>query len=318
MDISPQETTFNQQVSKNRVKSILLFIGFFLFAEAVIAAIMYFGTGTLNLISFLVGSGAALIVMTVMYFITPKVAVMMARAEEITADSEPVLWNVVEELALAGGTPMPRVYVMRNEQYLNAFATGRDMKHGHVLITQGLLDTLTREELEGVIAHELSHLRNGDIKVMTLAASLAMIIGVIADMATRVAFFGGGNRNNNGPGAIISVVALLLVAILAPLTAVIIQSAISRNREALADASAIELTRNPVGLENALTKISQGGSRVSTAKEQSAHMFFSDPFSGKGKKVSKREKMGKWVERLFSTHPPIQERIDLLRAYRGG
>lgn len=188
------------------------------------------------------------------------------------------------------------------------------MTHGHVVVTQGLLKTMNREELSGVIAHELSHLRNGDIRVMTMAAALAMIIGLISNIALRMSIFSGGRNNNNngGPAAIIGLVALLLVAILAPLSAVVIQSAISRKRESLADASAVELTRNPIGLESALTKISQGGSVVSTAKDQRAHMFFSDPIT----KLRKGKKQ-RLMERLFSTHPPLDERIDLLRTYRG-
>lgn len=306
-------TTFQDQIRANRWKTVLLFAGFYLFTEAVIFAVIYFGIGQVTVLNFAITSVIALIVMLITYFTTPKVALMASRAEEVTAETEPQLWNIVEELSIASGMPMPRVYVMRKEGRLNAFATGRNMEHGHVVVTQGLLSTMNREEFSGVIAHELSHLRNGDIRLMTMAAALAMIIGIVSNMALRISFFGRGRNNSNGPSAIVSLVALILVAILAPLSAVIIQSAISRKRESLADASAVDLTRNPVGLENALTKINQGGSVVSTAKEQRAHMFFSDPITN----LRQGEQKTGFLERLFSTHPPIQERIDLLRVYRG-
>lgn len=303
-----KETTFHDQISKNRIKTFLLFGGFLLFLVGVIAACLYFITGKVDVISVGVGSAAAFVFLIISYLVTPKIALMVNHAEEITADSEPVLWNVVEELSLASGSLMPRVHVMRREPGLNAFATGLSLKSGHVVVTQGLLDSLNREELQGVIAHELSHLRNGDIKVMTMAAAMASVIGIITALATRVMMFGGNSNNRNPAGAIISIVALLLLAILAPLAALVIQSAISRKRESLADASAVELTRNPAGLESALAKIG-GASVVSSANSERAHMFFSNPLSKKN--------MTGFVNKMFATHPPIEERIQILRDYQG-
>lgn len=240
------------------------------------------------------------------YYSSASIALSMARAVEIRKKDNPTLWNTVENLCIGAGLPMPKIYITPERQ-INAFATGRDPKHAAVAVTAGALERLDKTELQGVIAHELSHVGNRDILVSTVAAVLAGIISLIADIFLRSLFFSGmgGNRgrDNDRGGELFFVIAIIL-SILAPIGTVMIQLAISRRRESLADASSVLLTRYPEGLISALRKIGQDKTPMATARDSTAHMWIDNPF--KGQRVS-------WWRKLFMTHPPIEERIAALQ-----
>jgi heat shock protein HtpX len=246
------------------------------------------------------------------YYSSAKIALSMARAQEIQKSDNPMLWNVVENLCIADGLPMPKLYITPELQ-INAFATGRDQQHAAVAVTAGALQRLDKTELEGVIAHELSHVKNRDILVSTVAAILAGIIALIADVFLRSLFFsggrgfGGGRGGNNEAQEIFFIFAIVL-SILAPIGTMLIQLAISRRREALADASGVLLTRYPEGLISALQKIAVDDVPMRTAKDSTAHMWLDNPFKGKG---------ASWWHKLFATHPPIEERIAALQKMEG-
>lgn len=240
------------------------------------------------------------------YYSSAGIALSMAHATEIEKKDNPLLWNIVENLCIEAGLPMPKIYITPERQ-INAFATGRDPKHAAVAVTAGALDRLDKTELQGVLAHELSHVGNRDILVSTVAAVLAGIISLIADIFLRSLFFGGmgggRGRNNDQGGELFFIIAIAL-SILAPIGTVMIQLAISRRRESLADASGVLLTRYPEGLIAALRKIGQDETPMKTAKDSTAHMWIDNPF--KGQQVS-------WWHKLFMTHPPIEERIAALQ-----
>jgi heat shock protein HtpX len=229
------------------------------------------------------------------YWFSDRLVLAMHRAQPVTRDQAPQLYEILERLTARAGLPMPRVYVLP-EEAPNAFATGRDPRHAAVAVTHGILRLLNAEELEGVLAHELSHVRNRDILIGSVAATLAAAVMVIAHMARWAAIFGTGSRENRD-GA--SPITLLATAILAPIAATLIQLAVSRSREFQADASGAEMTRNPYGLANALQKLESASQRIPmlTAGTTSNHLFIVKPFSGQA------------LAGLFSTHPPIQERV---------
>ena len=236
-----------------------------------------------------------------------RVVLRASRARPATPKEFPRLHNVVEGLCIAAGIPKPAVYVIP-EQAPNAFATGRDPEHSSIAVTQGLLETLNRVELEGVIAHELSHVKNRDILVGTLVATLVGVVVLLADWMRRAFFWGGGRRDRDRGGgglAVVLVVVALVLSILAPLMAQLIRFAVSRKREYLADASGALLTRYPPGLAAALRKIAASSNQMRVANNATAHLWFSQPSRQPGEGVSR-------VERLFSTHPPIGERIRIL------
>jgi len=239
------------------------------------------------------------------YYSSAKIALSLARAQEIQRNDNPELWNIVENLAITAGLPMPKLYITPELQ-INAFATGRDPAHAAVAVTQGALQRLNKVELQGVIAHELSHVGNRDILVSTVAAILAGIISLIADVFLRSMFWGGmgGRGRNNEAGEIFFIFAIVL-SILAPIGTMLIQLAISRRREALADASGVLLTRYPEGLISALQKIAVDETPMRSAKDSTAHMWLDNPFKGSGTS---------WWHRLFMTHPPIEDRIKALQA----
>jgi len=243
------------------------------------------------------------------YYKGDKIALATSRARQVTHDEEPQLFNVVEEMSIASGNPMPAVYVI-NDSAPNAFATGRDPGHSSIAVTTGLIEKMNREELQGVVAHEMSHVRNYDILFATLVGVMVGAIALMADFFLRWSFWGGGRRSNNnsGPIAIVVMVVALLLAILAPIAARMVQLAISRKREYLADASAVELTRNPNGLANALEKIAGDPEVLEGANRATAHLYIAQP-------IKKFEKKSRG---LFDTHPPIQERIAVLRAMASG
>jgi len=238
------------------------------------------------------------------YWFSDKIVLKMYRAHQVTREDQPQLYDIVEKLASKAELPMPKVYIMENPTP-NAFATGRNPKNGAVAVTTGIMKILNREELEGVIAHELSHIRNRDILVGTIAATLVGTITFLARMAGYAAMFGGSSRDNDKGGNVFYELALLIVA---PIAAVLIQMAISRSREYMADESGAKISGKPMGLANALSKLSQANKMLPMAHAgtSSAHMFIVNPLSGKS------------MMKLFSTHPPIEERIERLKEIAAG
>ncbi|MDP2934193.1 MAG: M48 family metallopeptidase [bacterium] len=235
------------------------------------------------------------------YWFSDKIVLAMSRANPITHEQAPELYHIVENLTITAGLPMPRIYLI-DDPSPNAFATGRDAKHAVVAVTRGLLEILDKTELEGVIAHELSHIGNKDMLLQTAVVVLVGVITMIANIFMRGRFFGrkGNDRGGGQAGAILMIVGLVFI-ILSPIFAKLIQFAISRKREYLADASGALLTRYPEGLARALEKISQNPIPLRVANNATAHLFIASPF--KGKKISN----------LFSTHPPAEERVKRLR-----
>ncbi|MEO0049155.1 MAG: hypothetical protein RL556_487 [Actinomycetota bacterium] len=239
------------------------------------------------------------------YYMAGALAVAMSGAVQIQKSDNPRLWRIVENLAISQGMPMPKVYII-NDAAPNAFATGRDPQHAIVAATSGILEIMNDSELEGVMAHEMGHVKNYDIRVNTIVFGLVSAVGVIADIAIRMAFWGGmggrrDDRNDNGLGAIVLIIGVV-ASIIAWLIGPIITAAVSRQREYLADATSAEITRYPDGLASALEKLGQYGRPLKRASSSMAHMYFADPI-----------KPG-LVERVFSTHPPIPARIKRLQA----
>ena len=242
------------------------------------------------------------------YYSSSRIALGISGAKEVTREQEPELVRKVENLCIGAGLPMPKVYVIEDGSP-NAFATGRDPEHASVAVTRGLLDKLEPLELEGVLAHELSHIGNYDIRVMTMVVVLIGLAALMADFMFRLTFFGAGRRSSNrgkgGGGAIAIIFVIAIIgAILAPIAAQAIRFAISRQREYLADASGALLTRHPEGLASALEKIAADPDALGAANKATAHLYINNPL---------REHKS-LLNNLFSTHPPIEERVRLLRA----
>jgi heat shock protein HtpX len=236
------------------------------------------------------------------YWFSDRIILKMYRAQEATEAEEPVLHRIVRELALRGGLPMPKVYIIPKDAP-NAFATGRNPRHAAVAVTTGIKELLTEEELKGVLAHELSHIRHRDILIGTVAATIAGAISMIASMARFGAMFGGLGGDNREGGGIAQLVAILVLTTLASLAAIVIQLAISRSREYHADEGGAQLAGNPLYLARALAKLDAGAQRIPMQVNPStAHMLIVNPLRGKG------------IQSLFSTHPPIEERIRRLEA----
>jgi heat shock protein HtpX len=244
------------------------------------------------------------------YFAGDKLVLTVSGAKEVDDTTAPQLMNIVREMAIAANIPVPRVHIIEDTAP-NAFATGRDPRHASIAVTTGLLQKLDREELQGVIGHELSHVRNFDIRFALIVGVMVGAIAILADFFLRFTFWGGGRRSSNREGgggaqAIVFVVAIVL-AILAPVISRLIQLAVNRQREYLADASSVELTRNPYGLERALAKISGDAEVLEVANRGTQHMYFTNPI----KKFEAR------ASGLMSTHPPIVDRINRLRQLTG-
>jgi heat shock protein HtpX len=237
------------------------------------------------------------------YWYSDKLVLAMTGAHPVTRSERPELWNIVENLSITAGLPMPKVYIV-NDPAPNAFATGRDPEHAVVAVTTGLLQILDRSELEGVIAHELSHIGNRDMLVMTVAVVLAGFVAMLADFFMRALMHGGGGDRNKSP---VFLVFGIIGIILVPIAAQLIQLAISRKREFLADASGALLTRYPEGLASALEKISRTNRPMSNASHATAHLFISNPFG------SANQSIGSKIGTLFQTHPPVEDRIRMLR-----
>ena len=306
--------TFYDQISANRRNSFLLALVVVLLLGALGFSIGYAITGSAGgavatttiavIIGVVLGVGS--------YFAGDKILLAASGAKEVDEVSAPQLTNVVREMALAANVPMPKVYLI-DDSAPNAFATGRDPKHASVAVTTGLVDKLDREELQGVIGHELSHVRNLDIRFALIVGVMVGSIALLSDFFLRFTFWGGGRRSSrdrDGGGGglqVIMIVVALALAVLAPIAARMVQLAVSRQREYLADSSSVELTRNPYGLERALAKISADKEVLEVANRATQHLYFTNPI----KKFEER------ASGLFSTHPPIVERINRLRDLTG-
>lgn len=238
------------------------------------------------------------------YWFSDKIVLKATKAQPIKKEDDPELYRIVENLSITAGIPMPKVFIL-NESQPNAFATGRDEKHAVVAVTKGLLGKLERSEIEGVIAHEIAHIKNKDILLQTAVVVLVGIVVILSDFFLRISMWGGGDKDNNN---ILAVILGIIAAILAPIGASLIQLSISRKREFLADASGALLTRYPEGLASALEKISSDNSPLRTANNSNAHLFISSPLRGKSSKG--------WFSKLFLTHPPIEERVANLRGMK--
>jgi heat shock protein HtpX len=238
------------------------------------------------------------------YYNSDSIALSLSGAKPVTHKTHPAYSNIVENLSSVARIPRPKIYVI-DSPALNAFATGRDPEHGAICVTQGLLDTMTRTEIEGVVAHELSHIRNYDTRLMTIVAILVGSIAMILNWSWRISWHKGGDRDSDSKGNAIVMVIGIIFIILAPILAQLIQLAISRRREFYADASAAHLTRQPSGLISALKKIAANEKVVlETANTATAHLYIDDPMTV--------ETHGSWMTKMFSTHPPIAERIKAL------
>ena len=307
--------TFYSQIAANRRNSFFLMLILVAILSVLGFAIGYGTTGQAGAgLGWLGIFGVIAIISSVVsYFSGDKVVLGVSKARRVTATEQPQLINVVTEMALAAAVPMPAVYLI-DDTAPNAFATGRDPRHASIAITTGLLEKLDREELQGVIGHELSHVRNYDIRYSLLVGVLVGTVALLADFFLRFTFWGGfgGRRSSNdrdgggGLQAIVFVLAIVL-AILAPFFTRLVQLAVSRQREYLADASSVELTRNPQGLERALAAIAEDPEVLEVANRATQHLYFTNPI----KKFEARSKG------LFSTHPPIVDRINRLRALSG-
>jgi len=305
--------TFYDQISANRRNSFLLALVVVLLLGALGFTIGYAITGSAGgavatttiavIIGVVLGVGS--------YFAGDKLLLAASGAKEVDEVSAPQLTNVVRELALAANVPMPKVYLI-DDSAPNAFATGRDPKHASVAVTTGLVEKLDREELQGVIGHELSHVRSLDIRFALIVGVMVGSIALLSDFFLRFTFWGGARRSGRdreGGGGlqVIMLVLALVLAVLAPIAARMVQLAVSRQREYLADSSSVELTRNPYGLERALAKISADKEVLEVANRATQHLYFTNPI----KKFEQRS------SGLFSTHPPIVERINRLRDLTG-
>lgn len=292
------------EISRNKTQSVLLIFVFllviiglgFVFSQA-------YNSPEILILAVIVSTGSAL----VSYFFSDRITLALSRAQEVDRQSNQELYRLVENLTIAAGLPVPRIYVI-DDTAPNAFATGRDPKHAVIVYTTGILQKLNKAELEGVTAHELSHVGNYDIRFMTLVVVLVGVVTLLGDWFLRMSFLGGGRKrsdDNNGGGQIFILIGIIL-AILSPIVATLIKLAVSRRREYLADASGALLTRYPEGLASALQKISSDQEPLEAANKATAHLYIVNPFKGTEGGVS-------WFANLFNTHPPIAERIKRLQ-----
>lgn len=291
------------QISRNKRRTVVLIIVFFMLLAAIGAAVGYLLLGSLEF-----GVALAMIIGVIyaatMIFQSTNVVMSMNNAHEVTAEEAPQLYHIVEDMAMVAQIPMPRVFIVEDDS-LNAFATGSSPENAAIAATTGLLAVMTREELEGVVGHEVSHIRNYDIRISTIAVALASAVTMLSSIGGRIMWYGGGRRRNDdreGDGlGILLLIFSLLSLILAPLAASLVQLAISRQREYLADASSVELTRNPQGMIKALQKLDQSQPMDHPVDSASAALYINDPMKREG------------VRSLFYTHPPISDRIERLR-----
>ena len=284
-------------IAANKRNTVFIMVIFLI----IIGGLGWLASYTYNSISllFLIVIGAILYVV-IQYFAAGSQALLFTGAIQIEREQNPRLWNMVENISITTGMPMPKVYII-NDPAPNAFATGRDPKHSAIAVTSGLLDIMDDSELEGVLAHEMGHIQNFDIRVSMIVFGLVVAVGIIADILLRMSFFGRGRDNNNPVIAILGIVAIIV----APLVAMLVQLAVSRQREYLADATGALTTRHPEGLASALQKLGEYGAPVRRKSSSMAHMWISDP-----------DNPG-FAARMMSTHPPIAERIQRLRDMGG-
>jgi len=300
-----------KQIDSNKFRTSLLIFVFIIFVIGVGYILSWYFNNQLILVIAVI---VALVQSLVSYYYSDSIALAVSGAQEV-ARKEPFLelHRLVENLSITAGLPKPRIYLI-NDSAPNAFATGRDPQHAALAVTTGLMDKLNKTELEGVVAHEMSHIGNYDIRLMTVVVVLVGVVALLSDFFMRWTWFGGGRRNNDsnseGGGqlqAIILIVAIVL-AILAPIIATMIQLAISRKREFLADASGALLTRYPEGLASALEKISKDREPLEVANKATAHLYISSPFKDKDDEGGRG-----WLAGMFETHPPVEERVKRLR-----
>ena len=287
------------EISSNKRKSAFILVAFAVFA-CIIAYVASWLLGAKSFAPYVII--AALSYVVISYYAGSKLASALNGAKEVGRQDEQRLYRIVENLAITDGLPMPKVYVMEDPG-LNAFAMGRNPNNAIVCATRGLLGTMTDSEVQGVMAHELAHVKNYDVRVSLVAFAMASIIGIISDIVLRAMFWGGGDDDQNNP---VMMIIGIIAIILAPIVAAMIQMAISRKREYLADASGALTTRYPEGLASALEKIEQKGSTLKKQNSSTAHIFFANPLKKKS------------LSRLFSTHPPIEDRIAKLRQMGSG
>ena len=282
----------------NRRKTIGLLMGMGVLMWCVVyAALSYFGGTGAGIVPIAVG--ISLISVWGSYYGSDKLVLTMTGAKLIQESDNPKLFDLIHEVIIASGLPMPKVAIVIDDAP-NAFATGRDPDHALIAFTTGILDVMDRDQLQGVIAHELAHVANRDTLVSAVAATTAGAIAIVSDVLARMMFFGGRRENNNANP--IALVVSLIILIMAPLAAVMLKSAISRKRESLADATAVSFTRNPAGLRSALEVLAADSTVVQQRSTAVAHIWIESPLDAKS------------VSKMFSTHPPIQERIAVLKS----
>lgn len=266
-------------------------------AVIIYAAQVYLGNTSIGIVPIAVG--IALVTVWGSYFGSDKIVLTMTGARVISHDDAPQLFNLVQELTIAAGLPMPKVAIVEDKAP-NAFATGRDPQHAVVAFTTGILEVMDREQLQGIAAHELAHVANRDTLVSAIAATTAGAIALLSDFILRMTLFGGRDRERGGSNPIV-LVAALLATVLAPIAATMLKAAISRKREALADASAVEFTRNPTGLRRALETLQRDSTVVHQKSNAVAHMWIESPLDSS------------MTSKLFATHPPLATRIEILK-----
>ena len=296
-----EKKSFYDEISKNRRNSWVLGIIIFSFLIGLVYIISQVFAPELSLI-FLIFAGIFMLIYTYgSYMYGDRIVLAATKAKLVKEDDRRYthLVNVVDGLSIAAGIPKPKIYVIESEE-INAFATGRDPQHSSVAVTTGLLRNLKRNEIEGVIGHELSHIRNYDIRFATFVAVLVGLIAILSDMFRRTLWYGGGRRDDRDRGSILLIVGVIL-AIFAPIIVRLVQLAISRKREYLADSSSVQLTRYPEGLASALEKIKNINKGKMKVSEAVSHLFFTDP-----------NKSG--LDSLYATHPPLEKRIKILRS----
>jgi heat shock protein HtpX len=288
-----------QSANKGKTYFLLASMGVLTWLVAY-AALTYFGVGTASAIV-PIAVGISLIGVWGSYYGSDKLVLTMTGAKLIQREDAPELFNLIEEIVIASGLPMPKVAIVEDTAP-NAFATGRDPEHALIAFTTRILEVMDRDELQGVIAHELSHVANRDTLVSAVAATTAGAIAILSDFMARMMFFGGGRDRRDGNSNPLLLVVSLFIMILAPMAAMLLKSAISRKRESLADATAVSFTRNPAGLRKALEVLAADSTVVRQKSNAVAHIWIESPLDGKS------------LSKLFSTHPPIEERIATLRA----
>ena len=295
------EVSFRGMEKKNERKTYLLLAGMGALVWVVVyAALTYFGKSTVGIVPIAVG--IALISVWGSYYASDTLVMRMTGARIIQESDNKKLFDLIDEVCIASGLPMPKVAIVEDSAP-NAFATGRNPAHAVIAFTTGILDLMDREQLQGVVAHEMSHVGNRDTLVSAVAATTAGAIALLSDFLTRILFFGGGRRDSrDGNSNPVALIVSLVVLILAPIAALLLKSAISRRRESLADATAVSFTRNPAGLRSALEALAADSTVVRQRSTAVAHIWIESPLDARA------------ASRFFATHPPIEERIAALRA----